>query len=181
MLQKSDGIPTIRGSCNPSPPETTETERPPDPFLLPPTCPDAVMSSRSASQGTSIPSSVRRIPDVVYRSLETSLTLQGRRRHGVDAALERVDPASTDQPMQIRVGDEDQLQMAARIRVSHVGNNVYDVRCTVEEGPSRRFTYSLPERAGTVLSRAPCLGRKLGTFLLDELEREIGRRHLRSQ
>lgn len=135
----------------------------------------------SSSQSSSIPPSVRRIPDVIYRSLETALTLQGRRRHDADLALERVDPASADSPMRIRFGDQAPLQMTAQIRVSPVGENVYDVHCAVEEGPSRRFTYSLPERAGTALSRAPCLGRKLGAFLLDELERQIGRRHLRRQ
>jgi hypothetical protein len=139
------------------------------------------MSTRSASQSSSIPSSVRRIPDVIYRSLKTALTLQGRRRHDADLALERVDPASADSPMQIRLGDQAPLQMTAQIRVSPVGEHVYEIHCTVEEGPSRRFTYSLPEQAGTALSRAPCLGRKLGGFLLDELERQIGRRHLRRQ
>jgi hypothetical protein len=53
---------------------------------------------------------------------------------------------------------------------------VYDVRCEVENGASRRFTYSQPRRSGTTLSRAPSLGQKLGRFLLHELQHHLGRR-----
>jgi len=139
------------------------------------------MSPRSPSPSSSISASFRCIPDVVYRSLETALTLQCRRRHGVDVTLKRTAQASADQPMRIQLRCPDQIQMRAQIAVSHVGNNVYDVRCTVEEGPSRRLTYGQPGRAGTALSHAPCLGRTLGAFLLDELEQQIGRRELCSQ
>jgi hypothetical protein len=58
---------------------------------------------------------------------------------------------------------------------THVGENVYDVACEIEDGPSRRMSYALPAGAGTMLSWAPELGRTLARFLWDELERRLYR------
>ncbi len=139
------------------------------------------MSTSPVSQPSNASAPFRRVSDVIYRSLETALTLQCRRRHGVDTTLERIEQASSDQSMRLRLGCQDQFRMKAQITVRHDGGNVYDIRCRVEEGPSCRHTYSLPRRAGTTLSRAPYLGRKLGEFLLDALERQIGQHYLREQ
>ena len=83
--------------------------------------------------------------------------------------------------MYLLITCSNQFRMGVQVEVSRVGGNVYDIHCNVAEGASRRYTYSLPGRGGTTLSRAPALGRTLGAFLLDELERQIGRRELRSQ
>lgn len=136
------------------------------------------MSTNSGSQFLDEPASDR-IPDVVCRSLKTALAVQCRRRHDADVTVRRLERTAADQPMRIRITYSDQIEMTARIRVVPVGGNVYDIHSTVEEGPSRRFTYSLPGQGGTALSRAPCLGRKLGTFLLKQLEQRVGHHHLR--
>ena len=125
--------------------------------------------------------SCRHVPDVVFRSLKSALALQCRRRHDVEVTITRLDQATDDPSIRLRVGCDDQIQLTAQISVSPVGGNVYDIDCTVEEGPSCQFTYSLPGRSGTALSRAPDLGRRLGAFLLDELERQVGRHYLQSQ
>lgn len=138
------------------------------------------MPMSPAAQSSTVPASSRRIPDILFHSLKTALTVQGRRRHDADVSVTRLDQSSADPPMRLRVECSDHVQMAAEIRVSPVGDKVYDVHCTVDEGPSHRFTYSACSQTGTALSRAPCLGRKLGDFLLDELERHIGRHQLRS-
>lgn len=139
------------------------------------------MSTHSVSQSSGASAPPRRILDVVCRSLKTALTVHCRRRHDLDVTVERGDRTSAVQPVHIRLACSDQIQMTARIRVRPPGGPVYDVCCIVEEGPSRRFTYSPSGWAGTTLSRAPCLGRKLGRFLLDELEQQIGQRYLREQ
>jgi hypothetical protein len=65
--------------------------------------------------------------------------------------------------------------MSVRVVVTHVGGNVYDVLCAVEDGGSRRFSYSRPGEGGTAVSYAPALGEKVATFLLGELEKRLGR------
>jgi len=139
------------------------------------------MPMSPASQSSAAPASSRRIPDVIFQSLKSALTVQARRRHDADVTVARLDRTSTDPPMQLRLECSDHVQMAVEIRLRPVGDKVYDVHCTVTEGASHRFTYSACSETGTALSRAPCLGRKLGTFLLDELERHVGRHHLRTQ
>jgi len=122
--------------------------------------------------------SLHRIADVVYHSLETALTEQCSRDHDTDVVLGRRERTAADQPMVVKIECPNQGRLTAQIGIRHVGGNVYDVRCEVENGASRRFTYSQPRRSGTTLSRAPSLGQKLGRFLLDELQHHLGRRLL---
>lgn len=121
------------------------------------------------------PHSPLRVADVVYRSLETAITERCRRRHDAAVTVERLDRPETDSPVQIRIACPDRGQLTARIVIRHAGDHVYDVHCEVGEEASRRFTYSRPRHWGTALSRAPCLGRKLGTFLVGKLEQHLGR------
>lgn len=113
--------------------------------------------------------------DILYRSLKTAITKECTGRHDTDVRLRRQDD-SDDSTLHVEL-DCSLLQMSVRIHVTHTGGNVYDICCSVEDGPSSRFSYSLPtyEGEGTVLSRAPCLGEKLASFLLDELEQQLGR------
>jgi hypothetical protein len=138
------------------------------------------MSTASLLSSPNASVSVRRILAVVCRSVESALAVLCRRRYDAEVTVKRLDRTATDQPIRLRLECADQIEMDTQIRVSHVGGNVYDVRCTVPDGSSRRCTYSVPG-SGTTLSPAPELGRTLGTFLLDELERQIGSRHLRGQ
>lgn len=116
-----------------------------------------------------------RVADVIYRSLETAITEQCNKRHDAHVTVERVDRTEADRPLRIRVACPGQGQITARIIIRQAGGTVYDVRCEVGEEASRRFTYSRPRGLGTALSRAPCLGRKLGTFLVGKLEQHLGR------
>lgn len=122
------------------------------------------------------PTSPPRVANVIYRSLESAVTEQCNRHHDVDVTVDRLEQTEADQPLRIRLAYPGHGQMTARIIIRHAGGNVYDVHCEVEEDASRRFTYSRPRRSGTTLSRAPDLGRKLGTFLVDKLEQHLGRR-----
>lgn len=122
------------------------------------------------------PASPPRVANVIYRSLESAVTEQCSRHHDADVTVNRLERTAEDQPLRIRIVCPEQGQMTARIIIRHAGGNVYDVHCEVEEDASRRFTYSQPRRSGTALSRAPYLGRKLGTFLVNKLEQHLGRR-----
>lgn len=127
------------------------------------------------SSHRSPPVSPLRVADVIYRSLETAITEQCSRRYDADVRVDRLDRAAADAPTQIRIACLGHGQMTARIITHHAGGNVYDVRCEVGEETSRRFTYSRPRGSGTALSRAPYLGRKLGTYLVGKLEQHLGR------
>lgn len=113
--------------------------------------------------------------DILYRSLKTGITQECAGRHDADVRLRRQDDSDAS-TLHVEL-DCSHLQMSVRIHVTHTGGNVYDIVCSVEDGPSSRFSYSLPtfQGEGTVLSHAPCLGQKLATFLLDELEQQLGR------
>lgn len=123
-------------------------------------------------------SSFRRIADVVYQSLKIAIQRQCARRYDEDVTLRRRDRAAASELMRLWVQCPDLIQVSVIVTATHVGGNVYDVRCEMEDGSSCQVTYALPAGAGTTLSWAPGLGQKLGRFLLDELERELGRRSL---
>lgn len=116
-----------------------------------------------------------RITDVLYRSLESALVKQCARRYDAGVRLQRERVSSDGTKMRIRIHCRGLAQMPVRVVVTHVGGNVYDVLCAVEDGGSRRFSYSRPGEGGTELSYAPALGEKVATFLLGELEKRLGR------
>ena len=137
------------------------------------------MPTRSISEPSRTSSPCRRIAEVVHRSLKRALKDQCAGRYAEDVRLRRLDRASARQLMRLQIECQGRIRMPVGIAATHVGGNVYDIECSVQEGPSRQFSYSLPGASGVALLQAPCLGRKLGTFLLGELERRLGRQILR--
>lgn len=135
------------------------------------------MTTRSRSPTNSIPA--HRIADVIYRSLKNALKTEYARRYAGEVTLRRLDRASARELMRLRLKCCNEDPLRVRVTASHVGGNVYDIKCGMKEGRSRRFSYSFGGESGTTLSQAPSLGRKLSTFLLNELERRLGRRRLR--
>jgi hypothetical protein len=71
--------------------------------------------------------------------------------------------------------------LEAEFVVRHLGGNMYDVRGTIENGPSRVFSYCLPESAPVLVPKAPRLAQEVATFLLDALERRLGSDLLRTE
>jgi hypothetical protein len=70
--------------------------------------------------------------------------------------------------------------LSARLDVTPLGDGTYEVVCTVEEGASRRFSFSQAEEKGVTLSHAPELGRMLAQFFLNELRKQLGDQLLRA-
>lgn len=143
---------------------------------------NALMSIRSAaSQPSSSSAPPRRIMEVLYRSLVTALVKQCAQRHDANVSVRRLKDTSDDpSEMHLRLDCRGLLQMPVRLVAMSTSANIYEVRCTLEDGSSRQFSYGLSGRSGTNLSPAPQLGRKLATFLLDELEKRLGRLLLQS-
>lgn len=118
---------------------------------------------------TSNISSSHQPADVLYRSLASSIEKKCAGRHETKVNLRRLDDGSDPSTMQAELVCS-LIEMPLHLHVTHVGGTVYDVSCTIEDGPSCQFSYSLPIQEGT-----SCLGDKIANFLLDELERELGR------
>lgn len=142
----------------------------------------AMVQTRSISSST--PSdSVRRVSDEVCRSLEKTLPTLARRRDETDVTAQCLGGAQKPTRLRLACGSDltsdEQIQMDTWLRVTHVGGNVYDVDCAVEGGSSRRFTYCLPPQGNGSPLQMPDLGRRIGAFLLDELEQQVGRHRLR--
>jgi len=130
----------------------------------------------SRSTGESVPAT--QVADVTYRSLTSALSQQCADLHNMDVEVTRTGVGSS---MEIRVQCEDRFEVCLRVTVEHVGGNVYDVFCTIDEGASRQLTYSRPEGAGTSLPLCPRLGEKFSAFVLGALEQRLGRWHLRGE
>lgn len=125
--------------------------------------------STTPTPAPNISSSSHQPADVLYRSLATSIEKKCTGRHETEVELRRLDDASDPSTMHAELTCS-LIQMPLHLHVNHVGGTVYDVSCTIEEGSSCQFSYSLPIQEGT-----SCLGDKIASFLLDELERELGR------
>lgn len=70
--------------------------------------------------------------------------------------------------------------MPVRLSIRRAGGTIYNVRCTVDDEASHRFSYSLPDETDTTLSYDPYLGEEIATFLREELEKRLGRLLLQS-
>lgn len=119
-----------------------------------------------------------RIADAVYRSFESALTEQCSNRDSLDVTVDRT---AEGQPSEFSLRCHDLIEMTATLSVQHVGGNVYDVYCTIEDDTSQQFVYCLPDKADAPLPPVPRLGRNLAVFLLDELEQSYGRQNLRDE
>jgi hypothetical protein len=142
-----------------------------------------VMSTRSALYPRP-PNAARRVSGAICRGLQTVLPTLARRRHGAEVTVHCPDRARAEKSGRLRLTcsghlpRNEQARMVAQLCVTHVGGNMYDVDCAVEGGSSRRFTYCLPRCRNASSFRIPDRGRSVGAFLLDELERQVGRRRL---
>jgi hypothetical protein len=118
------------------------------------------------------------IADVLATNLEIVFEGLCEHRYGGPISLERVAPHSTT--ARFRLYRAGLPELRADFEIRHVGGNVYDVRGTIDDGPSQTFTYSLPEPPPD-RPRAPRLAHDVAAFLLDALERRVGNDLLRSQ
>ncbi len=147
-------------------------------FLTRPRPLNARLAMTTQSSHRSPLASTSHVADVLYRSLKTAVARKCNNRHDIDVTVEDLEQSGADEPLRVRIACPKHGQVTAHIIIRHAGGNVYDVHCEVGEDTSRRFTYSQPHRSGTTLSRAPHLGQKLGTFLVEQLEQHLGRRLL---
>lgn len=131
----------------------------------------------ASSRFAHAPVSPDRVTDVIYRSLEAALPRQCADRHSVEVTVDRPNEGAT---VDVQVQCGDLFEMVVRVSAEHVGGNVYDVHCTIEDESSCLVTYSCPKEVASSLPVCPRLGEKCAAFVLDELERQLGRWHLRN-
>ena len=80
--------------------------------------------------------------------------------------------------VRVQIGDAEAPPLTATFSIRHVGGNMYDVCADVEDGPSTSFCYCLSETEPLLVPKAPHLAWQGAAFLLDTLERRVGRRLL---
>lgn len=130
---------------------------------------------------TDSPDSFHRITDVLSQSLEQAFDEVCPERYGAPLQLQRIDDPSEPRTVTFGIKGPTETGLKIHVTVTHVGGNVYDVAAQVEEGAARRFTYSEPAASGSSLSIAPYLGKKIATYVLDEVEQQLGKKLLRNE
>lgn len=139
------------------------------------------MSSRHLPESSSTEPPSPQFSSILYRSLEKALTRQCVLRYDASILLRHVRTTSNDEStVRLLVECRGLLQMPVRLRIRPTGGTIYDVRCTVDDGACRRFSYSLPDETDSALSYDPHLGKEIATFLREELEKRLGRLLLQS-
>lgn len=123
----------------------------------------------------------RRIADVLAINLESVFDNLCTHRYGGPVPLERLEiPDLGSTTARFRLHRADLPEVCVDFAIRHVGGNVYDLQGTIEDGPSRTFTYSLPDSDADRVPRAPLLAGEVASFLLDALERRVGNDLLRT-
>lgn len=130
---------------------------------------------------TDSPDSFRQIADVLSQSLEQAFDEVCPQRYGAQLTLRRIDDPSEPRTVTFDINGQTNAALKIHVTVTHVGGNVFDVAAQVEDGAARRFTYSEPAASGSSLSIAPYLGKKIATYVLDEVEQQLGKKLLRSE
>ena len=125
----------------------------------------------------------------LLESFKEALHVESRQRYGLPIALRhteklpeedsgrRVNGRTTREPYAALVTDVccrpiDLVAVPLRLVASHVGGNVYEIRCSIQE-QSSKWAYadcvSAPRR------RTIALGKKIATFCLSVIETHLGR------
>lgn len=129
-----------------------------------------------------LPAPLRQIADVLATNLEIVFDGLCVHRYGGPISLERIEPPDSSFPTaRFRLHRADLPELRVDFEIRHVGGNVYDVKGLIDDGPSRTFTYCLPEPVPQAIPRAPRLAREVSAFLLDALERRLGTDLLRNE
>lgn len=122
------------------------------------------------------------IADLLTEGLPPVLNTLCIQRYGAPLSLRRLptpDPSSSTRFLQLEWGNRPSIDV--QIHVHHVGGNMYDVEGSLEEGPTKSFSYCLPDPMPLVGPKAPRVIYKIATFLLNTLERQLGGALLRHE
>lgn len=124
--------------------------------------------------------SVNGVLDIVYRSLTTALRELCAREYNAGVTVHRAPGQPERGTATLRIQCRGLGALSAQLTVCPVDDSLYEVRCTINDRPARRFSFSQPDEFGVRLSVAPVLGAQIANDLLDALKREVGDRVLRS-
>lgn len=137
--------------------------------------------------------SVERVSGAVYRGVEAELRRKCARRYRVDISLSRPENnqdeegAAGEVRVDIRLEPSSLRGLRTCLWVTHLGGNVYEVLCSTDEGRSRRWTLTLPNRNDTAETQVSdwsldaCTPiSEVAGFLMEGLEKRLGRLLLQS-
>lgn len=120
----------------------------------------------------------------VIRGLAPAVAALSKARYGAPLHLRLVEDltlSTAPATVRLNLAIVSFERMRATLTVRHVGGNVYDMQCIVADDPTtaRAFTYCLPDDAASPIP--PDLVHKVAPYLLDTIERLMGRALLRQQ
>ena len=97
-------------------------------------------------------------------------------RYGTSLPFECI-PASdgSSWTVQVQIGSPEAPRLTGQFSIRHVGGNMYDVQLAVAEGPTTSFCYCMSEEGPSLVPKTPHLAWEGAAFLLDALERRVGR------
>ena len=124
-----------------------------------------------------VPPSARQVVSTLHHSLDAALARKCNRRYDAAGVLEVDWETAEGKTMELHVPGRAPLPV--QFEVEHAGGNVYDVTCALGDGAPRRFVHCSVPDARPASSRPTEVGRKVATFLLNELEARVGRTVLR--
>lgn len=125
--------------------------------------------------------SSHQIADLLANTLETVFDGLSTQRYGKSISLWRAKRTSPSSPVTFQLERPERSPIEAHVTIQHIGGNVYDLTCTVDGGPTRSFTYSLPDLPAHEPAKVPGLSREVALFLLDALEQRLGSDLLRGK
>jgi len=121
------------------------------------------------------------IAELAYDSLQGALKDECSRRGLKEVILKKESQDVSEPHLDLQLKRPGVIALGGEIACRWVGGNVCEVECCVEDGPPRRFCACVEHSGGLAVSEVPVLGQKVARFLLDELERRLGRRVLRQK
>lgn len=123
-----------------------------------------------------------RIADVLGESIQSAFVTLCNRRYGGPIGMRRVENADASSPTAIfRFDGPLFTPIEASVTVCHVGGNMYEVKPHIGSGTPPSFSYCLSEAAPLLVPKTPRLAHEIATYVLDEVERQLGGELIRTE
>lgn len=111
----------------------------------------------------------------LYRGLHQALGDIHPEQFGATLYLKPMDPSDAFRiERSFRIEGPEDLSVEARCRISQSDGNAHTIYVEIADGPSQQFRYT-PSEETTEVNEPTHLGHTIAAFLLDEMERRLGR------
>ncbi len=124
---------------------------------------------------TSLIDAQQKVLDDLHRGLQHALEDLCPEEYGATLYLAACDTSESSPPVRsFRIRGPEDLTVEAQCTVPRLGDSVHDIRVEITDGPKQRFRYN-PSGETPDVEEPVQLGHTVAAFLLDEMERQLGR------